>query len=318
MSNKILYFDAPDGISGDMTLGALIDLGVDVNLIRAELDKFVHNEYMVVPHKFERNGIHGINLEVIVAEDAHDEVDEHGLGDHVHEFNYAEEEPGAEENVGLGDLVHEFNYVDNADENEGLEDHVHEYDYFAGGSEMKVHVHRYYRDIRAMILASGISKVAKTYALAIFDEIAKAEATVHQVAVEDVQFHEVGAMDSIIDIVGTAIAIDLLGDVEFFCSAIHDGSGTIVCRHGIIPIPVPAVLEMAKGTNIPIVIDGDVRTEMITPTGFGIIKGLCAKFEPKLGIIPEKTGYGFGKRDTGRLGAVRVILGEKYEEEEKK
>ena len=166
-----------------------------------------------------------------------------------------------------------------------------------------------------MIEGSGIPARAKGYALAIFDVIAEAEAAVHRVSKDDVAFHEVGAMDSIIDIVGTAIAVDLLGVSGFYCSALHDGSGTIECRHGVIPTPVPAVMEMAKGRGIPIVIDSDVNTEMITPTGFGIIVGLGAKFEPKLGIVPEKTGYGFGKRDTGRLGALRITLGELYKEE---
>lgn len=251
--NKILYFEVPDGISGDMTLGALIDLGADAGAIKSELDKFVPGEYRLIPNRFERNGIHGINLDVIVFEE--------------------------------------------------------------GSASSHDHGHRHYADIKKMIEASGISETAKSYALAIFDVIAEAESSVHKVAKEQVSFHEVGAMDSIIDIVGTAIAVDLLDVKEFYCSAPHDGSGTIVCQHGVIPVPVPAVMEMAKGSDIPIVIDSDVKTEMITPTGFGIIKGLGAKFEPKLGITAEKTGYGFGKRDTGRFGAVRVTLGEKYEED---
>jgi uncharacterized protein (TIGR00299 family) protein len=248
MKKKILYFEAPDGISGDMTLGALIDLGVDPEAIKRELDLFVPEEYVLVSNAFERNGIHGISLDVIVA-------GEHG------------------------------------------------------------HAHRDYSEIRDMIADSGISDRAKAYALEIFRVIAEAEASVHRVGLEKVAFHEVGAMDSIIDIVGVAIAVDLLDVMDFYTAAPRDGSGTIVCRHGLIPVPVPAVLEMAKGADIPIVIENDVHTEMITPTGFGIIKGLRAKFEPHLGIIPEKTGYGFGKRDTGRLGAVRVTLGVKYEEE---
>jgi len=165
-----------------------------------------------------------------------------------------------------------------------------------------------------MIAGSDISGRAKARALAIFDVIAEAEAAVHQVAKEDVAFHEVGALDSIIDIVGTAIATDILGITEFYCSAPRDGSGTIICQHGVIPVPAPAVMKMAEGAGIPIVIEGEVDTEMVTPTGFGIIKGLGAIFEPHLGIMPEKTGYGFGKRDTGRLGAVRLTLGKKYEE----
>ena len=249
MADKLLYIEAPDGISGDMTLGALIDLGVDVRVIKKELDKVIPGEYSLAPRLFERNGIHGVNLDVIIPE---------------------------------------------------------------AGDE---HEHRHYSDIRAMVEGSGIPEKAKAYALAIFSAIAEAEAAVHQVPVEEVAFHEVGAIDSIIDIVGTAIAVDALDVKRFYCSAPHDGSGMISCRHGIIPVPVPAVMKMAEKADIPIVIDSDVDTEMITPTGFGIIKGLGAKFEPCLGIIPEKTGYGFGKRDTGRFGAVRATLGELYEEE---
>jgi len=249
MADKILYIEAPDGISGDMTLGALIDLGADACSIKSELDKIIQGGYSLEPRPFERSGIHGINLEVIVHEN-----------------------------------------------DEG-------------------HSHRHYSDIKTMIEGSGISDRAKAYALAIFDVIAEAEAAVHKKAKDKVAFHEVGAMDSIIDIVGTAVAIDILGVTEFYCSAPRDGSGTITCQHGLIPVPVPAVMKMAEGSGIPIVIESDVDTEMITPTGFGIIKGLGAKFKPRLGIIPEKTGYGFGKRDTGRFGAVRVTVGEIYEEE---
>jgi len=166
-----------------------------------------------------------------------------------------------------------------------------------------------------MIGESGLTARAKKYAVDIFSAIADGEAAVHQVEKADVAFHEVGAMDSIIDIVGTAVAVDLLGAEAFYCGALHDGAGTILCRHGLIPVPVPAVMEMALGGEVPIVIESDVATEMITPTGFGIIKGLGAIFEPRLGIVPEKTGYGFGKRDTGRLGAVRVTLGTLYREE---
>jgi uncharacterized protein (DUF111 family) len=247
-----------------MVLGALLDIGADVADIKRELDKFVQEEYDLIPHLFSRNGIHGINLDVLI-----NEPKEHYTHGH-------------------------------SDEHEHM--HVHE------------HEHRQYREIKRMIEDSGISEKAKGYACDIFAVIAEAEAAVHRMSTEEVAFHEVGAMDSIIDIVGTAVAIDLIGVDDFYCSAPHDGSGTIHCRHGLIPVPAPAVMEMAKNANIPIIIEGDVQSEMITPTGFGIIKGLGARFEPHLGIVPEKTGYGFGKRDTGRTGAVRITLGERYEE----
>jgi len=254
MGEKILYIEAPDGISGDMTLGALIDLGVGVRVIKSELDKIIPGEFSLDARPFERNGIHGINLDVIVTDPA-------------------------------------------------------------TASEHSTHDHRHYSDIKEMIANSGLTVRAKEYALAIFGVIAEAEAAVHNTEKEKVAFHEVGATDSIIDIVGTAIAIDILDVTGFYCSAPRDGSGTIACRHGVIPVPVPAVMKMAESAGVPIIIEGEVPTEMITPTGFGIIKGLGAEFNPHLGILPEKTGYGFGKRDTGRLGAVRLTLGEKYEEE---
>ena len=276
MKKKILYFEAPDGISGDMTLGALIDLGADVSAIKRELDTFVPGEYELIPRPFERNGIHGVSLDVIVPGEMHD----HG--------HSRQKEPSP--------MSH---------------DHGHS----RQKEPSPMSGHRRYGEIAEMISGSGIPGEAKGYALAIFDVIAEAEAAVHRVPKAEVVFHEVGAMDSIIDIVGTAIAVSLLGADAFYTAALHDGSGVIECRHGVIPVPVPAVMEMAKGRDVPVVIESDVDTEMITPTGFGIIAGLGAKFEPRLGIVPEKTGYGFGKRDTGRLGALRVTLGELYEEE---
>ena len=260
MADKILYIDAQDGISGDMTLGALIDLGADTRKITCELEKIIPGEFGLVPNRFERNGINGINLDVV------------------------------------------------------LNDHDHAHDSHGNGPATHPHAHRHYKDIKKMIEESGISDRAKGIALDIFKAIAEAEAVVHDTDMENVAFHEVGALDSIIDIVGVAIALDLLDVTDIYCSALNDGCGRIICRHGLIPVPVPAVIEMAKGIGIPIIIDSGVNTEMITPTGFGILKGTRARFEPRLGIVPEKTGYGFGKRETGRLGAVRVTLGEKYEE----
>jgi uncharacterized protein (DUF111 family) len=159
-----------------------------------------------------------------------------------------------------------------------------------------------------MIEASGLNDPVKNMSIAIFTAIAEAEAAVHDVSVEDVAFHEVGAVDSIVDIVGTAICIDLLKADEIFCSPVHDGSGFIRCRHGLIPVPVPAVMEMLKGSGISIVSE-DADTEMVTPTGFGILKGLGAKCARMPELRVTAVGYGFGKRDTGRFNALRVVLG---------
>lgn len=257
MMKKILYFDCSSGISGDMTLGALLHLGADIERLRAELGKLEVTGYSLVARKRQKNGVTGVDLDVVI-----------------------------------GDGIREEKRAKNREDVHGETGHDH-------GS---------YSSIRAMIENSGLSDKVKRMASAIFAVIAEAEAAVHDLPPEQVIFHEVGAVDSIVDIVGTAICVDMLGVDEIHCSPVHDGSGFIGCRHGLIPVPAPAVIEMLKGSGIRIITE-DVDTEMVTPTGIGILKGLRAK----CGRMPEISvlgaGYGFGKRDTGRFNAVRIVMG---------
>lgn len=171
------------------------------------------------------------------------------------------------------------------------------------------HHHRSYTDICRLIEGSQLKEAVKEMALEIFRVIGEAESRIHGLPLEEVCFHEVGAADSIVDIVGTAIAVDLLGVEAVYCSPVHDGKGFVQCRHGQIPVPVPAVMELLKESGIRLVQE-DVDTEMVTPTGLGILKGLKAS----CGTMPEAriiaAGYGFGKRNTGRFNALRVVLGE--------
>jgi uncharacterized protein (TIGR00299 family) protein len=165
-------------------------------------------------------------------------------------------------------------------------------------------------DIRNIIQASGISKKAKDLSIAIFTEIAEAEAAVHGKSVEEVHFHEVGAIDSIIDIVGTAICIDMLKVDKIYCSPVHEGKGFVNCRHGRLPVPAPAVLKMLEGSGIPIITE-DIEAELVTPTGFGILKTVSESSSKMPEMLVECVGYGFGKTETGRLNALRVIMGSK-------
>jgi uncharacterized protein (TIGR00299 family) protein len=269
---RVLYFDCVAGISGDMTLGALIHLGADIDRLRAELDKLGVSGFSLVPGKAQMNGITGVNLEVRI-DDENGEDGAHDRGfDHSHDGGHAHA-------------------------------HTHE--------EPRIAHHgpeRSFRDIRALIENSGLSDNAKRMSIAIFSVIAEAEAAVHDMPEENVVFHEVGALDSIVDIVGAAVCVDMLGADEILCSPVHDGSGFIHCRHGMIPVPVPAVMEMLKGSGIRIVGE-DVNTEMVTPTGFGILKGLGARCTRLPELRVAGVGYGFGKRQTGRFNALRVILG---------
>jgi uncharacterized protein (TIGR00299 family) protein len=257
---KVLYFDCFSGISGDMTLGALLDLGVDEDRLIQELEKLNLIGYEISIKRMTKNGIFGTDVEIILADD------------HVHD-----DEHGSE-------------------------------------SDHNVFKHRTFKDIKELIVKSELSMRVKKLSIDIFTEIARAEANVHNTDIDKVHFHEVGAVDSIVDIVGTAICFEELEIERVYSSALHDGSGFIKCQHGEIPVPVPAVLEMLKNTAIPLIID-DISTELITPTGMGIIKTLSCDFGNMPAMSIERIGYGFGKRDTGKLNALRVVLGSMFEED---
>ena len=261
MGKTVLYIECTNGISGDMTLGALIHAGANEVKIEEELKKLNPGEFELKPCFAQKSGILGIDLKVVIPESSH-------APSHAHS-------------------------------------HTHSHD----------HSHTTYTSIKNMIENSELNDNVKNMALSIFKVIGIAEAAVHDIPLEEVAFHEVGAVDSIVDIVGTAIAIDLLYVDKVYCSPVHDGQGQIECRHGIIPVPVPAVMEMLKKSEIPIVINSDVTTEMVTPTGFGILEGLHAECKPVVEMMPDFVGYGFGNRETGRFNAVRVIIGEEFDEE---
>ncbi len=248
---KALYFDCFSGISGDMTLGALLDLGLDEKLFRSELAGLNLGGYDIVIEKVKKNRIVGTDIKVIL----HDEQSKHHTGHH------------GERNLA---------------------------------------------DIEKLIEASALAKSVKEFSLKVFREIAEAEAKVHNAPIHEIHFHEVGAIDSIVDIVGAGIALEMLGIHHVYASPVHDGHGFITCRHGVLPVPVPAVMEILTKSNIPYVCD-DVNTELVTPTGIGLLKCLS----PGFGLMPamkiDRIGYGFGKRETGRFNALRVVAGDLYE-----
>lgn len=274
---KTLYFDCFSGISGDMTIGALLDLGIDSGLFIEELSKLHLEGYELRICSKIKNGIKGTDFSVDLVEVPHSHGDGHS---HSHEHEHTHK-------------------------------HEHNHDHSHGDSHS--HSMRNLTDIEAIINHSGLSGYVKAFSKAVFLEIAKAEAKVHDMDINEVHFHEVGAVDSIVDIVGTAVCLELLGVEKVYSSVLHDGNGTIECRHGLIPVPVPAVMEMLSGSGIPLVSE-DVATELVTPTGMALIKHMSEGFGKMPPITVQKTGYGMGKRETGRFNALRVIMGELYEE----
>lgn len=288
---KVLYFDCFSGISGDMTLGALIDLGIDKELFKSELDKLNLAGYEIRIEKAMKNGIKGTDVNVVLKQEyevCHNEKVHHEHENHDHHHGHGHH----------GHSHHENSHA------HGSHSHNHH-----------SHNARNLKDIENLIDTSDLKQNIKDFSKRVFREIAVAEAKVHDKSIDEVHFHEVGAVDSIVDIVGVAICLEMLGVDRVFSSPLHDGKGFIECQHGTIPVPVPAVMEMLKGSGIPLISE-DINTELVTPTGMGIIKCLSLGFGNMPAILIDRIGYGMGKRETGRFNALRVVMGSLYEQED--
>ncbi len=257
---KILYYDCFSGISGDMNLGALIDVGVDKNYLLEELLKLHINDYKIEIAKDSRKGIYGTKVDVILN------------NNHVHQH------------------LHKHNH-----------DHV---------QIQKIHHHRNLKDIESIIKSSTLKENVKQVSLGMFKRVAEAEAKVHNKPIEEVHFHEVGAVDSIIDIVGAAICLDFLKVDKIKASTIEVGSGFVKCAHGTLPVPAPATSEILK--CIPI--RSQISFEATTPTGAAILACCVEEFTDKKSFKINKIGYGIGNKDTGDVpNVLRVFIGEEDE-----
>ncbi len=238
----ILYLDMVSGISGDMALGALVDLGVPLNWLKEKLasvlDGFELRAEIVFP-----SHLRAVNLHVDVTDDT---------------------------------------------------------------------AHRHYTDIRSMIERADLPATVRANALTAFKKIAQAEAHIHGKEMDQVHFHEIGGIDSLVDIIGTFLAIDYLGITRVEASKIPLGSGSIECAHGRIPVPVPATLAILTGLPVT---PSDATTEIVTPTGAAILATLAAHFGPMPEMEISKIGYGSGKRDTGSSvpTILRMVLGRSAE-----
>lgn len=249
---KILYFDCICGVSGDMTLAALLDLGLDKDKFLTEINKLnMKDEFEIVIKNKQENGINGTNVCVNIKE-------------HRHEHSHGE-------------------------------DHHH-------------HHHRHLSDIQNIIDDADITDRAKEIAKNIFMQVATAEAKVHASTIDKVHFHEVGATDSIVDIVGCAILIDMLDVDKIYCSSVPLGSGFVKCDHGIIPVPAPATIEILKEAKVKI---NSVKGETTTPTGAAIVKTLSDEFLDDIEFKIDSIGYGMGDKKFEIPNMLRLILGQK-------
>ena len=273
MREKILYFDCSAGISGDMTLGALIDLGADKKVFLTELEKLHLEGYEIAFETTQRNAITATHVNVILTgqEQVHDHTHIH---EHIHDHGH----------------THEHDH----------EHHSHDHE--------RGHFHRSFRDIRQMIQNSELSKEVKDLSLRIFTRVARAEAKVHHKDVEEVQFHEVGAVDSIVDIVGSAILITMLKPDRICASVVQDGHGFVHCQHGMLSVPVPAVCEIFAESDA-LIRQIDVDTELVTPTGAAIISELADSFGTMPVMTIDKMGWGAGTKILKIPNLLKVTLG---------
>ena len=263
---KTLYFDCSSGISGNMTLGALLEIVGDEKYLLEELKKLNIDGYKIEISKQVKNGITGTYVNVILEHEHH----------HSHE-----------------------------DEDEH-EHHHHEHHH---------HEHRNLNDVNNIIDNSSLDNNTKDLAKRIFLRVAKAESKVHNKPLDEVHFHEVGAIDSIVDIVGTAILINKINPDKIISSIVNDGYGFIECAHGTMAVPVPATSEIFANSNVKFR-QIDIDTELVTPTGAAIIAELAEDFTTLPAMVTEKIGWGTGSKDLKIPNVLKVYYGEIQENSE--
>ena len=300
MNHSILYLECNSGISGDMTVAALLDLGADRQILLDALSSLPLTGYSIEIKDVYKSGIRACDFNVILDHDNHDHdmdylhghahnmTDEH---DHTHSHNLSDEHGQIhrhDHSMTVGDV-----HGHDTDESQHIHHHHHDA--------------RNLNDITKIIQVGQLSSGAKDLALKIFQILAEAEAAVHGKTLEEIHFHEVGAVDSIVDIVAVAVCIDNLSPSGIVISALTDGKGQIRCQHGLIPVPVPAVTAIAMQNDLTLNIS-DVEGELVTPTGAAIAAAVrTATTLPKEFRI-RRIGFGAGKRDYAATGLLRAML----------
>jgi uncharacterized protein (TIGR00299 family) protein len=293
---RVLYFDCFSGISGDMTVGALCDLGIKPSAFEWELSKLEIGDFHAHWERKMRQNIEGVKFSIHEGATHTHEQDEEAEEEHAHHHHEHEEHAHQhEEHEGHGHEHHEHGH-------EHCE-HGHHH-----GDEEHHHHERGYREIRALIEASDLSDFVKRHAVGIFERLAKAEGKIHGMKPDEVTFHEVGALDSIADIVLACVGIELLKVDRVMVSPLAEGRGWIDSEHGRFPLPAPATLEILAGISLGSI---DEPFEFITPTGAAIVAEFSEGFGPMPAMKIEKIGYGVGSRVLkSRPNVLRAVLGE--------
>jgi pyridinium-3,5-bisthiocarboxylic acid mononucleotide nickel chelatase len=314
---RIAYLDCFSGMSGDMFLGALVDAGVPQELLEETVAALNIGARLEIS-RVQRNGISAIKVDVYShgekdlpreiweqqaersghAHPGNDDTAHSHVHDHVHDelgpSHGHQREPVAllEHNYGLQNPAEPKRRSHEEEQN-----HSHSHEHRRGLNE-----------IRDVISKVAINEDAKATAIAIFEALGGAEAKIHDTNIEKIHFHEVGAVDAMVDIVCAAVGAEALGLEEIICSPVNVGGGTVKCAHGTLPVPAPATLELLK--DAPIYSSG-IPYELVTPTGAAIVKTLAKRFAPFPSMKVESAGYGAGTRDfAGHANVVRLTIGD--------
>jgi uncharacterized protein (TIGR00299 family) protein len=340
---RIAYLECFSGISGDMFLGALLDAGVPPEVFTRTVEALGVDARLEIS-RVDRSGISATKLDVIAAgekELPREEFWAEALGTEAlssqqsaisnqksafsiqqSAFSPAKSSSGAhghgpsEEHSHSPDQEHSHSHShkhSHGDEESHTHSHEHSHSHTPPGAAVPhehghAHSHRGLKEIRQIIQAASISQSAKDRAIKIFEALGAAEAKVHNSEIEKIHFHEVGAIDAIVDIVCASVGAEALGVDEWVCSPLNVGGGTVVCAHGAFPIPAPATLELLK--NAP-VYSGEIQKELVTPTGAAIVSVLASRFSQFPTMKTEKIGYGAGTRNfKNSPNVLRLTVGE--------
>jgi len=276
---KILYLECKTGAAGDMLMGALYSLLTEEQ--KAEfLEKMnqIREEVHVIPQEECKQGIGGIHMKVEI------NGEEEGAQEHHHD--------------------HEHEHHDHEHTHEHHHDHEHTH-----GEHTHTHGHHSHTSVAAIL--EQISKLdfsdqVKKHAEGIYREIAAAESKVHRTDMDQIHFHEVGSVDALIDVVGSSLAMEMLGVEEVQASPVCVGNGTVHCAHGVLPVPAPATAEIIKGMPV---YSSSFDGELLTPTGAAILKYFVETYTKEMHMEIEEIGYGFGTKDFEQLSCVRAFLG---------
>lgn len=292
-----LYLECNYGISGDMAVAALLDAGADRAALEKALASIPAKGFKTEIKRVEKNGVSCLDFNVIL--DSEHE-------NHDHDMDYLFGHEHAEHNHG------DFHNGENHGHCHEHCEHSHEHHHGEHGGQVHYeqvhhHEHRNLHDVLEIIDNTEMTENARKLAHKIFEIIAKAESKAHSKPVEEVHFHEVGAIDSIVDVIALSVCFDSLYVEKVFVPFLCEGSGTVRCQHGILPVPVPAVANIVQDFSIPLKIIGECG-EFVTPTGAAFVATVATDFSLPKDFVLKKIGMGAGKRDYGVPNIVRAML----------